>query len=50
MTDDVFQATYEKCMECGMDGYVSKPFEEEQLDSAVELVVIGEANLDTFCN
>ena len=28
MTADVIQATFEKCMECGMDGYVSKPFEE----------------------
>lgn len=31
MTADVIQATNEKCMNCGMDGYVSKPFEEEQL-------------------
>ncbi|RCV43147.1 hypothetical protein SETIT_9G271900v2 [Setaria italica] len=35
MTADVIQATFEKCMECGMDGYVSKPFEEQQLYSAV---------------
>lgn len=34
MTADVFQATDEKCIDCGMDGYVSKPFEEEQLYSA----------------
>ncbi|KAI3915457.1 hypothetical protein MKW92_023539 [Papaver armeniacum] len=26
MTADVFQATHEKCMEWGMDGYVAKPF------------------------
>ncbi|KNA07047.1 hypothetical protein SOVF_175550 [Spinacia oleracea] len=31
MTADVFQATHEKSLECGMDGYVSKPFEAEQL-------------------
>ncbi|KAF9590394.1 hypothetical protein IFM89_034187 [Coptis chinensis] len=31
MTADLIQATHEKCMKCGMDGYVSKPFEEEQL-------------------
>lgn len=31
MTADVIQATYDKCINCGMDGYVSKPFEEEQL-------------------
>nr|GEU72341.1 histidine kinase 2 [Tanacetum cinerariifolium] len=34
MTADVIQATDEQCMKCGMDGYVSKPFEEEQLYSA----------------
>lgn len=31
MTADVIQATYDKCIECEMDGYVSKPFEEEKL-------------------
>lgn len=31
MTADVIQATYEECVRCGMDGYVSKPFEAEQL-------------------
>ncbi|XP_057486964.1 histidine kinase 3-like [Actinidia eriantha] len=31
MTADVFQATHEECLRCGMDGYVSKPFEAEQL-------------------
>ncbi|WOL18718.1 putative histidine kinase 3 [Canna indica] len=31
MTADVIQATYEECLKCGMDGYVSKPFEAEQL-------------------
>ncbi|XP_077236174.1 histidine kinase CRE1-like [Tasmannia lanceolata] len=35
MTADVIQATSEECMKCGMDGYVSKPFEEEQLYQAV---------------
>ncbi|KAI3815111.1 hypothetical protein L1987_14767 [Smallanthus sonchifolius] len=34
MTADVIQATDEECMKCGMDGYVSKPFEVEQLYSA----------------
>ncbi|KAI7741789.1 hypothetical protein M8C21_000633, partial [Ambrosia artemisiifolia] len=45
MTADVIQATDEECMKCGMDGYVSKPFEEEQLYSAAacffESVVMG---------
>lgn len=31
MTADVIQATNEECQKCGMDGYVSKPFEAEQL-------------------
>ncbi|KAL6637729.1 hypothetical protein ACP70R_025301 [Stipagrostis hirtigluma subsp. patula] len=36
MTADVIQATYEECTKCGMDGYVSKPFEEKQLFKAVQ--------------
>ncbi|KAH9303215.1 hypothetical protein KI387_014798, partial [Taxus chinensis] len=35
MTADVIQATHEECLRCGMDGYVSKPFEEEQLYKAL---------------
>lgn len=35
MTADVIQATYEECLKCGMDGYVSKPFDEQQLYQAV---------------
>ncbi|KAK8655677.1 hypothetical protein V6N13_108249 [Hibiscus sabdariffa] len=35
MTADVFLATYDECLKCGMDGYVSKPFEEENLYQAV---------------
>lgn len=35
MTADLIQANNEECMKCGMDDYVSKPFEEEQLYSAV---------------
>ncbi|RYR11538.1 hypothetical protein Ahy_B04g069057 isoform A [Arachis hypogaea] len=31
MTADVMQATNEECLKTGMDGYVSKPFEAEQL-------------------
>ncbi|KAF6168541.1 hypothetical protein GIB67_005153, partial [Kingdonia uniflora] len=31
MTADVFHATYEECVKHGMDGYVSKPFEDEIL-------------------
>ncbi|KAF3795470.1 Histidine kinase 3 [Nymphaea thermarum] len=31
MTADVIQATHEHCLQAGMDGYVSKPFEESQL-------------------
>lgn len=35
MTADVIQATNEKCRKCGMDGYVSKPFDNEQLYAAL---------------
>ncbi|XP_077222019.1 histidine kinase 3-like isoform X2 [Tasmannia lanceolata] len=35
MTADVIQATHDQCARCGMDGYVSKPFEEDQLYTAV---------------
>ncbi|XP_019162776.1 PREDICTED: histidine kinase 2-like isoform X1 [Ipomoea nil] len=34
-TADVIQATNEKCLQCGMDDYISKPFDEWQLYSAV---------------
>ncbi|KAJ0038536.1 hypothetical protein Pint_23743 [Pistacia integerrima] len=39
MTADVIQATHEECLKCGMDGYVSKPFEAEQLYREVSRVV-----------
>ncbi|CAN0877137.1 Histidine kinase 4 [Linum grandiflorum] len=35
MTADVIHATSEQCLKCGMDGYVSKPFEEQNLYQAV---------------
>ncbi|KAF8409700.1 hypothetical protein HHK36_005779 [Tetracentron sinense] len=35
MTADMIQETHEECIKCGMDDYVLKPFEEEQLYSAV---------------
>nr|GMD26569.1 histidine kinase 4 [Ipomoea batatas] len=35
MTADVIHATLDKCLKIGMDGYVSKPFEEENLYKAV---------------
>ncbi|XAR63703.1 Histidine kinase [Bertholletia excelsa] len=35
MTADVIHATYDECLKSGMDGYVSKPFEEENLYRAV---------------
>ncbi|XP_044404356.1 probable histidine kinase 6 [Triticum aestivum] len=41
MTADVIQATYEECMKSGMDGYVSKPFDEQQLYQAVSRLVVG---------
>ncbi|XP_064986078.1 probable histidine kinase 4 isoform X2 [Musa acuminata AAA Group] len=44
MTADVIQATYEECVKCGMDGYVSKPFEEAQLYQAVAKFVVSQQN------
>ncbi|KAL4575634.1 hypothetical protein LXL04_022485 [Taraxacum kok-saghyz] len=35
MTADVIHATFEECQKSGMDGYVSKPFQEENLYQAV---------------
>ncbi|XP_073282465.1 histidine kinase 4-like [Primulina huaijiensis] len=35
MTADVIHATLDKCLKCGMDGYVSKPFQEKALYQAV---------------
>ncbi|KAE8725288.1 Histidine kinase 4 [Hibiscus syriacus] len=35
MTADVIHATSHECLKCGMDGYVSKPFKEENLYQAV---------------
>lgn len=35
MTADVMHATFEECRKSGMDGHVSKPFEEENLYQAV---------------
>lgn len=35
MTADATQASNEECSLCGMDDYVSKPFEEEQLYMAL---------------
>ncbi|XP_008787902.1 probable histidine kinase 4 isoform X1 [Phoenix dactylifera] len=43
MTADVIQATYEECMKCGMDGYVSKPFEEAQLYQAVAKFLVSDS-------
>lgn len=42
MTADVIQATYEQCVKCGMDGYVSKPFEEAQLYQAVAKFLVSQ--------
>ncbi|KAH7656075.1 histidine kinase 2/3/4 (cytokinin receptor) protein [Dioscorea alata] len=47
MTADVIQATYEECMKCGMDGYVSKPFDEQQLYQAVAKFLISKASPDS---
>ncbi|XP_063949358.1 histidine kinase 2 isoform X2 [Daucus carota subsp. sativus] len=55
MTADVIQATNEECTKCGMDGYVSKPFEEEELYSAAARFfdsefMPGAVWLSDYCN
>ncbi|KAL6566300.1 Histidine kinase 4 [Orobanche gracilis] len=35
MTADVIHATLDECLKCGMDGYVSKPFQEKSLYQTV---------------
>jgi len=35
MTADATQSSSEECRNCGMDDYVTKPFEEEQLYTAM---------------
>ena len=46
MTADVIQATYDECVRCNMDGFVSKPFEEEQLYNAVRQVLKPRGNAE----
>ncbi|KAJ0962095.1 hypothetical protein J5N97_029923 [Dioscorea zingiberensis] len=46
MTADVIEAKYEECIKCGMDGYVSKPFDKEQLYQAVAKFMISKAHPD----
>lgn len=46
MTADVIHATLEKCLKCGMDGYVSKPFEEKNLYQAVSKFFESKPNSD----
>ncbi|KAL2484453.1 Histidine kinase 3 [Abeliophyllum distichum] len=48
MTADVIQATNEACQKCGMDGYVSKPFEAEQLYREVSRFLRTESNEDSW--
>ncbi|XP_027340736.1 histidine kinase 4-like [Abrus precatorius] len=50
MTADVIQATYDECLKRGMDGYVSKPFEEENLYQAVAEFFKPKASPDSLQN
>ena len=47
MTADLIHATYDECLKCGMDGYVSKPFEEENLYQAVAKFFIAKPISDS---
>ena len=41
LTAHAMQGDKERCMACGMDGYVSKPLKIEELFSVIEKVVPG---------
>ncbi|CAA2991378.1 histidine kinase 3 [Olea europaea subsp. europaea] len=47
MTADVIQATNEVCMKNGMDGYVTKPFEAEQVYQEVSRFFHTDSNEDS---
>ncbi|GAB2279934.1 Histidine kinase 4 [Dionaea muscipula] len=47
MTADVIHATDDECVKCGMDGYVSKPLEEENLYQAVSKIFKQSQNSDS---
>lgn len=47
MTADVIHATHDECLKYGMDGYVSKPFEEENLYQAVAIFFEPKPVLDS---
>lgn len=50
VTADVLAGAREKCLEAGMDGYLSKPFTSQQLVQAVvsarDQVISGETRMD----
>ncbi|CAN7102340.1 unnamed protein product, partial [Brassica rapa subsp. narinosa] len=50
MTADVIHATYEECLKSGMDGYVSKPFEEENLYKSVAKSFKANPISDPLCS
>ncbi|CAF2090782.1 unnamed protein product [Brassica napus] len=49
-TADVTHATYEECLKSGMDGYVSNPFEEENLYESVAKSFKANPISDSSCN
>ncbi len=36
----------EKCLEAGMDGYISKPFKRQSLEDAIQALVVSQSNED----
>ncbi len=44
MTAHVMKDDREKCMEAGMDGYISKPIDPESMMKTINRVVIGKSN------
>ncbi|CAN7043868.1 unnamed protein product [Brassica oleracea var. botrytis] len=45
---DVIQATHEECPKCGMNGYVSKPFEAEQLNRETTSKRLADRKIEKF--
>jgi CheY-like chemotaxis protein len=41
MTANVMRAEVQQCMDAGMDGFIPKPFKQEELVAAIEKVITG---------
>ena len=39
MTANVMQAEVQQCMDAGMDGFIPKPFKQDELVAAIEVAI-----------